>query len=279
MNKICYISDFFLSDIIGGGELNDDELCKQLIKSGNKLKKIKSHEAKLANLSTEHFYIISNFVNLSYEVKEFIQNNCAYVIYEHDHKYLLSRNPAIYKNFKAPLEHIVNKDFYKKSRLVFCQSSFHENIFKNNTGLKNSYNISGNLWSKESLDLMRKLGTKQKSDCYSILDSKVYHKNTRETIFYCKQKKYNYRLIKSENYFKFLDTLSDSNKFIFLPKTPETLSRIVVEARMMNIKVVTNGHVGAVHETWFNMKGEDLILLMENKRQELVQKILEIIND
>jgi len=230
-------------------------------------------------LNVEDFYIVSNFINLSSEAKEFIQNNCAYVIYEHDHKYLASRNPATYESFKAPPEHIVNKDFYKNSRLVFCQSSFHEKIFKKNTGLENTYNISGNLWSEESLGLMRTLSTKQKSDCYSILNSKIDHKNTREATFYCEQKKYNYRLIQSKNYFKFLGLLSDNDKFIFLPKTPETLSRVVVEARMMNIKVITNDYVGAACEPWFNLKGEDLILLMADKNRELIQKILEIIND
>ena len=34
-----------------------------------------------------------------------------YLIYEHDHKYLSSRNPADFDNFQAPKEEIINYDF------------------------------------------------------------------------------------------------------------------------------------------------------------------------
>ena len=41
-----------------------------------------------------------------------ITKNLNYVIYEHDHKYLDTRNPAVYKNFIAPKESIVNLSEY-----------------------------------------------------------------------------------------------------------------------------------------------------------------------
>jgi hypothetical protein len=71
--------------------------------------------------------------------------------------------------------------------------------------------------------------------------------------------------------------LGENGKFIFLPKTPETLSRIVVEARMMGMSVVTNKLVGATREDWFSLKGEDLIELMVNKRQEIPKTLEEIL--
>ena len=279
MTEVVYISDFFLSDLIGGGELNDHELCKELESRNVQVKKIRSHKLMANQITKKNFYIISNFINLNEKAKDKLKHDCNYVIYEHDHKYLTTRNPAIYNNYKAPKEHLINVGFYKSAKAVFCQSSFHEKIVNCNLSLSNTFNVSGNLWSKESLEIMEGLGKNEKKSRYSILNSRIGHKNTSETLNYCVAKGLEYELISSGNYYEFLSMFSKKIKFIFLPKTPETLSRVVVEAKMMNVGIVTNKRVGASFEPWFNMKGEDLILFMENKRQELVQKILEIIND
>ena len=64
-----------------------------------------------------------------------------------------------------------------------------------------------------------------------------------------------------------------------MPLSPETLSRVVVEARMMNMAVVSNKNVGATYEPWFKLKGEKLIDYMTTKREEICDKILEAINE
>ena len=271
-NKFIYIGDFFLSDIIGGGELNDHELCEILL-----AKKIRSHEITIDFLDAhqEHKLIVSNFINLPESVKEYMMKKRDYIIYEHDHKYLKTRNPAEYTNFKAPSNELINVDFYKKSLGVFCQSSFHEDVVKRNIDLNNTFNVSGNLWSIDSLEFMKHHCHNKKTGKYSILDSNIPHKNTYETMLYCNKKGFEYDLISSQDYLSFLTLLSKNDKFIFLPKTPETLSRVVVEARMLGIKTITNKNVGAAYEDWFALKGEDLIDHMIQKRKEIPRMITE----
>ena len=164
MNNVVYASDALLSDIVGGGELNDYELCLELQNRGLNITKLRSSQLSVGHISTNSFYIISNFVMLNNRVIEKIQNTCKYMIYEHDHKYLKNRNPAIFKDYKAPDNIIINEEFYKKAKAVFCQSSFHESIIKKNLNLHNVYNVSGNLWSIDSLMTMRELSKKQKKD-------------------------------------------------------------------------------------------------------------------
>ena len=279
MIEICYISDLLLTDLVGGGELNDHELCVLLKKKGFLITKKRSHEIKLKNINVSCFYIISNFMRLNKEAKDYLKNNCSYIIYEHDHKYLKSRNPAFYKDYKAPKSDIINIEFYKNAKKVFCQSSFHKSIMENNTGLVNLHNVSGNLWSDDSLSIIRILSGKEKRDRYSILNSSTQHKNTRETVLYCDKKDYKYDLISSQEYQRFLSLMANNDKFIFLPKTPETLSRVIVEARMMGVKTLTNKRVGASHEPWFHLKGEELIDYMTNKKIEIIDKIVEVINE
>ena len=278
MTNIVYVSDVLLADLVGGGELNDHELCSELGNTGLDITKIRSFQVDLKDVDINAFYIISNFIGLKKDVINEIKNKCKYLIYEHDHKYLSNRNPAEFKNYKAPDNIVVNKQFYKNAKAVFCQSSFHESIIKKNLELENLYNVSGNLWSLNSLQIMRILSKKQKNSCYSILNSGIGHKNSKETVFYCEKKGYKYNLISSKNYQEFLSQLSNNDKFMFLPKTPETLSRVVVEARMMNIKVLTNKRVGASYEPWFNLQGEELINLMTEKRKKIIKKVLGVIN-
>ena len=64
-----------------------------------------------------------------------------------------------------------------------------------------------------------------------------------------------------------------------MPKTPETLSRIIVEARMCGMNVVVNKNVGAKYEDWFSLKGVDLINFMRLKRKEITKTVSEVINE
>jgi hypothetical protein len=278
LNRLVYISDFFANQVLGGGELNDEELLSELKKTGAEVIKMNSHMVSDSNINVGDKVIVSNFINLSEAVKDKITANCSYIIYEHDHKYLANRNPAEFKDFVAPDNMIVNKEFYRNAKAVFCQSSFHDSIVVKNLSIDNTFNVSGNLWSKKALQTMRRLSNQQKIDCYSILLSQTPHKNTGDALNYCKLKNYDYKLISSPNYEDFLKKLSGNDKFLFLPKTPETLSRIVVEAKMMGVKVITNKNVGASYEDWFNLSGEELINFMDKKRSFVCEKVLEFLS-
>jgi hypothetical protein len=271
------MSDFLPNEILGGGELNDKELCSILSKnfdvSLKRCREVKSEDIQ------DKSVIVSNFITLSEEVKNLLIEKNNYVIYEHDHKYLKNRNPAVYNNYLAPPHELVNIDFYKNARAVFCQSSFHKSIIDRNLNTSNVVNNSGNLWSLDSLNYMLEMYNKKKNDCFSILDSTISHKNTAETVFYCKKKNLNFDLVSSSDYFDFLNKLSNNQKFIFLPKTPETLSRVAVESRMMGMKVFTNKNVGASYEPWFDMKGKELIELIKTKRDSIPKLVLQYMSD
>ena len=279
MNDIVYIADFFVDQILGGGELNDDELIKMLESKNYNVQKIQSHLVTSDDLlkNKDSFFIISNFCNLANKHVEWLQENAKYAIYEHDHKYLSSRNPAIYKNFHSPSRDIRSYFFYKNARAVLCQSSFHKSIIEKNLEIDNVTNLSGNLWSLEALEHLRKLSKNEKDSKCSVLNSTIQHKNTAGAIAYCLSNNLEYEKVSSANYLDFLEKLSKNQSFVFLPKTPETLSRVAVEARMMNMSVRTNALVGASYEPWFKLKGEDLISHMIEKRSEIFDTIVNLL--
>jgi len=281
MNKAIFIADFFAHEVAGGGELNNKILIETLNKKDYSVKTVNSH------LITKNFiqenksskYIIGNFINLPSNCREYLQSHCDYVIYEHDHKYLTNRNPAEYDDYLAPKEAIINFEFYEKANTVFCQSNFHSNIVRKNLQLDNIVNLGGNLWSDEALEYMRRLSFKEKKPICSIMNSNIKHKNTGGAIKYCRAKSLEFELIEYCSPNKFLDRLSENDKLVFFPLTPETLSRIIIEARMMGMKVITNGRVGATSEKWFKLKGEELISFMMEKREEIISVLESAINE
>ena len=135
--------------------------------------------------------------------------------------------------------------------------------------MKNILSLGGNLWSQHHLSLFSEMCSVEKSDKCSIMQSHIPHKNTIDAIRYCNIKNISYDLIPSLPYEKFLRRLGSNKSLVFFPKTPETLSRIAVEARMMNMKVITNGLVGASKEDWFKLRGDELIAVMLGKRKEI----------
>jgi hypothetical protein len=277
--EIIFIADFYVDQVLGGGELNNEELYEIFISKGYDVLKKQSHEIDINFLqeNKDKFFLIFNFINLNQDCRQELQR-LQYIIYEHDHKYLKSRNPAIYKNFKVPDNDLINYYFYKNAIKVFCQSNFHRNIVELNLGLDNIESLGGNLWSDKSLELLRELSRRGKIDRCSILKSEIQHKNTTGAIKYCTQKKLGYDLIQSSSYKDFLQQLGRNKKLVFFPRTPETLSRIVVEARMMGMSVVANALIGATSEDWFNLKGEELVDVMTAKKDEIFHKIEDCIH-
>ena len=78
-NKFVYISDNFLYETVGGGELNDDELLLLLEQRGALISKMRSSTVTVDILKKEREsnFIVSNFVNLSESSKEYLVASCS----------------------------------------------------------------------------------------------------------------------------------------------------------------------------------------------------------
>lgn len=275
--KIVFIADFFAVEVPGGGELNNEELIHLLSQRGYPILKMKSQflTRDFIEENSNEFFIVANFVGVSEEAKKALEK-VDYIIYEHDHKYLKSRNPADYPEYKAPDEEKVNVSFYSKAKAVLCQSAMHKSIVDRNIEA-NTVSLSGNLWSEESLNIMSDVSEVIKNDKYAVMQSSTPHKNTQDAVRYCAHRGWKYDLIPPMPYEQFLKKLGEYSGFVFFPKTPETLSRVAVEAKMMGLKVVTNSNLGASSEDWFKLKGYKLIDKVGNMRNtitDIVERIM-----
>lgn len=277
--KIAFLADVFVEDgINGGGELNNEELIKLLENKDILVKKYHTHNLQVSNLPDEDYsLIIGNFLALPPETKSHISDKRNYIIYEHDHKYLKTRDPSHFENYRAPKDQIINKKFYQNAKAVITQSKLHKEVVEKNLEIDNVVNISGNLWSADVLDYIESIATEQdkKHDVCSIMYSNIPNKNVEGSLLYCKFKKLNSEKIMPCSHKEFLMKINKNKSLVFFPKTLETLSRIVIEARMLNCKIITNKKIGATSEDWFTMKGKELIDEMRKRRDTIPDKVLE----
>ena len=282
-HKILFISDYFRDDIIGGAELNDNVLINYLENNEYSVIKKRSTEVSikyLSSLNKEIFVIISNFVGLSEESKTFISKNLKYIIYEHDHKYVSTRDPSKFANFEIPEKNIINLNFYKKAKNVVVLSKVCKEILQSNLGIANVINIGTSLWSKQRLETLKKLSKTKKIEKISILQSENPIKGTQRAVEWCKQQGLEYNLISSSDEERFLEKLSKSEKLIFFPVVLETFSRLVAEAKMLNCKVITNPNlIGFASEEIYDFSGSYLNEKITERVQNALKVFLSIIQD
>ena len=74
-----------------------------------------------------------------------------YIIYEHDHKYVDTRDPSKFKVSDSE-SRIVNKAFYENSVCTFVLSKICAEVLDN--GKNSWYNIGCSLWSDETFNLL-----------------------------------------------------------------------------------------------------------------------------
>ena len=125
-------SKYFVEEINGGAERCNDAFIQKISNDFSVLK-IKSRNLNPNIIKqSDAFFIIANFFELSQECKIALQDYKKYLIYEHDHKYLRTRDPSPFKDYLAPSAILCNVDFYKKAKAVVCQSQKHADILKSN---------------------------------------------------------------------------------------------------------------------------------------------------
>ena len=279
--KIVFLADFFRKELLGGAEINDGVLINHLRKNNYKIETITCNQLTEEKAISTDFFIVSNFIGLSERNKQIIMMK-KYIIYEHDHKYLKSRDPSVYRDYKAPPQDIMNRKFYESAQKVVVLSKICKDIIEKNLGLTNVHSIGCSLWSDDKLDLIESLikPASEKIDKFCIVNSSNIIKGTKEAINHCVNNDIEYDLIGPLPEKELLVELSKYKYFVFFPRVLETLSRISVEAKMLGCKLLTiPSMLGASSEEWFKLSGKELIDKIRTKRDAALKKFTEFVDD
>lgn len=281
--KIVFIADLFREDVLGGAECNDSVLIEHFESRGHKVVKVRSTEANASSLQPydgpDTVYVVGNFIGLSEETKNMLMDDRrSYIIYEHDHKYVKTRDPSRFKNFKAPPEQIINKDFYQNAKAVVVLSKVCKDVLKRNIPFAKVYNIGCSLWSEERLELLERLSTSEKTTEVAVLNSPNPTKGTRAAVNYCTKNQIKHEFIWSDKEEDFLQQLAQAKKLVYIPQVLETFCRLAAEAKMMNCKLITKPKMlGFASEECFELQGTELVDDIRNRIQKGLNLFSELV--
>ena len=260
MKKVVFIADAFYEEIPqGGAELVNHLLVNELIKRGFVVEKTPAFKLNNAffRAKKDCFFIVSSFLSMPKNGIEELKKT-KFILYEHDHKYHIDRNPGMYENYVIPKNKLVFVDLYEKAQSVICQSSLHKDILlKNIPTIKNIINAGCSVWADDFLNEVEKSLEKNiKNNKAAIVKSDNPIKGQLLAEKYCKENNIKYDLIESPTPTGLFKKLLSYEYFVFFPTTPETFSRIFMEAKLAGCKVVTNSFIGASSEpyTFFDRK-------------------------
>ena len=280
MTNIVFISDFFVNEIRGGAELCNDALINLLRKKYN-VTTVKSSEVtpQLLNNSTDSFFIVANFFMLPEAFKYALSDKYRYAILEHDHKYVASNNPSLYKDFLAPEQQIINKFFYKGAQAVMCQSKKHASVVQKNLLLDNIVSLSGNIWTEEQLSVLENNIDTPKSIKYALLRSNNKNKGMPAAIGFCQKNNLPFEYLEPQPFESFVANLARVEHLVFFPQWLETYNRLSIEARILGCKLITNNLIGAASEDYFKLKGRELLDFIRENNNTLMEKWFGLIDD
>jgi len=276
------VMDFFFSEIKGGAELNAESLVERFSDIGVNIQKMKSERITVDFMekNKDKKFIFSNFILLKEECKRYAIDNLKYAIYEQDHKYLKTRNPIGFVDFKAPKDQLANIEFYRNAVVVFFLTKLAKDIFVLNTELDNVCNLTSSVWTKKDLKSIRRFCNTEKTKKIAIMDSANPIKRTLDCIRYCEKNNLEYELIKDNNFIKFMEKMSKFERLVFFTGHLETCARILVEAKMLNLKTTYQKRlIGAASEDWYSLSGADLIDKMEEVSSKMPYKVMECLSE
>ena len=280
--KIVFIADVFADEVPGGGELVNQEVINLLRADGHTVTQIKSQDVNSDFVIQENSqgskFILGNFLALKPgAVSALITSE--YIIYEHDHKYLATRDPSKFKDYVAPKSQVVNEFFYNHAKAVLCQSKGHADIVTKNLPSANVVNMSCSVWDKDFVDTVESIDVNDLDRCSdtAILQSNNPTKNQMKAEFYCQKNQIAYDLINAANPSELFRKLTKYDSLVFFPSVYETFCRVVVEAKLAGCKIITNPNLlGVASEQWFSSNKEDILSKIKKAPRETVDTIIEI---
>jgi len=287
--KIVFVADFYAEQIPGGGEKVNDILIESLELLGYKVDKFRTNPALHPLPSSQYIskeviennetFIVANFIGLPEELKKALHKK-NYIIMEHDHKYLKTRDPSVFKDYLAPQDEIINYEFYKAAKAVLCQSKIHAEVVNKNLDTGNIVNLGCSLWSQSEIKTILEASSIEKTRGAAVLRSDNIIKGTSAASEFCMRKGIEHDYIGGLEYSEFIPSMAEYEKFVFFPQVLESFCRLVVESRMLGCELVTNDKNGCTSEEWFTrLKGKELISFVQKKKPEIIETIDNILSD
>jgi len=261
--EIVFVADLFVEDYVGGAELTSEALIKS---SPFRVHKIHSKDVRIEHLSNAHdkFWIFGNFAQLDPNLIPSIVANINYSILEYDYKYCKWRSPQKHElaenkpcdDAESIQGKMISAFMYGAKSLWWmseAQMDHYHALYpflaeKPNTVLSSVFDDDFFV----SVKLLRQSQVQADRKGWIVLGSNSWVKGADDAEAYCKTNNLDYEVVWNMPYADVLKKLSSAEGFVYLPKGWDTCPRMVIEAKLLGCKLVTNDNVQHSKEIWFN---------------------------
>jgi glycosyltransferase involved in cell wall biosynthesis len=266
MKRVIWIADVYAAQSAGGAELVNEVMIGGLESLGWTVERTYSSQItpEYIRENLDSKFVVGHFLQLNRPSFQTLIDEADYILYEHDHKYVVTRDPSVFPDYLAPWRAIVNSMLYRNAKAVLCQSNLHAQVVRKNLMLSNIVDMNCSLWSEHELSVLKENCDVEKNNKAFVLNSNNPIKGTAAAVAWCQANKVDYDLHGPLEHEELMKTMAKYEKVVFFPQTLESFNRFVVEARALNCQLVTNEKNGATHQEWFGtLKGDALIQYIE----------------
>ena len=255
---IVFVSDLFVKDYVGGGELSTQSLIETCLLPPAQINS-RFLTIEMMEQQRDSFWIFGNFSELNIACMVYAIKNLNYAILEYDYKYCRYRSPEKHEEEenacdceKEQLAKAVTM-FMSHSKAMFWMSKKQQDRYLEKFDfLKKANNIVLNsMFSEQILNYITSLEITKKTNKYLILNSTSWIKGTNDAIIYAEENNLEYELVWGLDYKEVLQKLALSKGIIFFPKGGDTCPRFTIEAKLLACELIMNDNVQHRDEKWF----------------------------
>jgi len=255
---IVFVSDLFIKDYVGGGELSTQTLIETSLLP---VAQINSRYLTIEVMKQykDAFWIFGNFTEVNLECLVYAIKNLSYSVIEYDYKFC---------NYRSPEKHIIEEGSCncQKTQLAKAVTMFMlhaKSVMWMSHDQKQRYmeqfpflekannHVLSSLFTHETLNYLNSLRNKKKNNKYLIINSQSWIKGTQDCVLYAKRNNLEYELVGGLEYKEVLEKLASSRGIIFLPKGGDTCPRFTIEAKILDCDLILNDNVQHKDEEWF----------------------------
>lgn len=258
-----FVSDLFIEDYVGGGELTTEAIIDKTIMPVLKIHASKVTPQIVEALKDRH-WIFGNFSALNMETILYCCKNLKYSVIEYDYKYCIYRLPQ--KHIAATgscncenTEHgkLVSIFLARAQSLWFMSEAQRDFYYEKFPFLnKETTHVLSSVFSDQTIENILSKQTFERNDTWLIQNSNSWVKGTDDAIKYAEENNLKYELFGGIKHEEVLDKFSKYKGFIFLPKSFDTCPRTVIEAKLLGCELITNENVQHKEEEWFTGNNE-----------------------
>lgn len=269
-----FVSDLFVEDYVGGGELTTEAIIGK-----TNIPVLKLHSSKVTpqvvDALKDRHWIFGNFSALNLETILYCCKHLDYSVIEYDYKYCSYRLPQ--KHIAATgncnceeteIGKLVSVFFARAKGLWFMSRAQRDFYYDKFPFLKkDTTHVLSSVFSHSTLETIASKEKNERNDTWLIQNSDSWVKGTEDSIKFAEDNDLKYELFGGQKYEEVLEMFSKYKGFIFLPKSFDTCPRTVIEAKLLGCKLVINENVQHKNEEWFAGDNQATLDYLTNRVQ------------